>query len=67
MFKGPQNRVNLHLFSEGCPEVDRMLTFRNWLRADQSDRELYARTKRALAQQDWQIRAGLRGRQNRRH
>jgi GrpB-like predicted nucleotidyltransferase (UPF0157 family) len=53
MFKGPQNRVNLHVFSEGCPEVDRMLAFRNWLRANQSDRELYARTKRALAQQGW--------------
>jgi GrpB-like predicted nucleotidyltransferase (UPF0157 family) len=53
MFKGPHNRVNLHVFSEGCPEIDRMLTFRNRLRMNQADRELYARTKRALAQQDW--------------
>jgi GrpB-like predicted nucleotidyltransferase (UPF0157 family) len=53
MFKGPHNRVNLHVFSEGCPEIDRMLTFRNWLRMNQADRELYARTKRALAQQHW--------------
>jgi GrpB-like predicted nucleotidyltransferase (UPF0157 family) len=53
MFTGPQNRVNLHVFSEGCPEIDRMLTFRNWLRMNQADRELYARTKRGLAQQDW--------------
>ena len=53
MFRGPHNRVNLHVFSEGCPEIDRMLTFRNRLRMNQADRELYARTKRALAQQDW--------------
>ena len=53
MFKGRENRVNLHVFSEGCPEIDRMLTFRNWLRMNQADRELYARSKRALAQEDW--------------
>jgi GrpB-like predicted nucleotidyltransferase (UPF0157 family) len=53
MFKGAENRVNLHVFSEGCPEVDRMLTFRDWLRMNQADRELYARSKRTLARQDW--------------
>jgi GrpB-like predicted nucleotidyltransferase (UPF0157 family) len=53
MFKGPQNDVNLHVFSTGCPEIDRMLEFRDWLRSSKSDRELYARSKRGLAQQDW--------------
>jgi GrpB-like predicted nucleotidyltransferase (UPF0157 family) len=53
MFEGTENQVNLHVFSEGCPEVDRMLTFRNWLRMNQADRELYARSKQALARQDW--------------
>jgi GrpB-like predicted nucleotidyltransferase (UPF0157 family) len=53
MFKGPANRVNLHVFSVGCPEIDRMLVFRDWLRTNEGDRELYARSKRALAQQDW--------------
>src|SRR5262252_1826646 len=28
MFKGPENDVNLHVFSVGCPEVARMLAFR---------------------------------------
>jgi len=30
-----------------------MLDFRDWLRADDSDRELYERTKRDLAAHDW--------------
>jgi GrpB-like predicted nucleotidyltransferase (UPF0157 family) len=53
MFKGPETDVNLHVFSTGCPEIDRMLTFRDWLRTSTCDRELYARSKRALAQKDW--------------
>jgi len=53
MFRGPETDVNLHVFSEGCTEVDRMLDFRDWLRLNAEDRELYARTKQALAQHDW--------------
>jgi GrpB-like predicted nucleotidyltransferase (UPF0157 family) len=53
MFQCPENRVNLHVFSGGCPEIDRMLRFRDWLRANEADRELYAGVKRALAQQQW--------------
>lgn len=53
LFKSLENKVNLHVFSRGCPEVDRMLAFRDWLRANPNDRELYARTKRTLAQQPW--------------
>jgi GrpB-like predicted nucleotidyltransferase (UPF0157 family) len=53
MFKGAGNEVNLHVFSEGCPEIDRMLTFRDWLRTNEGDRELYALTKRSLGQQEW--------------
>jgi GrpB-like predicted nucleotidyltransferase (UPF0157 family) len=53
MFKGPENDVNLHVFPVGCPEVARMLAFRDWLRKNEADRELYARTKRTLAQQKW--------------
>jgi GrpB-like predicted nucleotidyltransferase (UPF0157 family) len=45
--------VNLHVFSAGSIEVERMLAFRDWLRSNASDRELYARSKRALAQRDW--------------
>jgi GrpB-like predicted nucleotidyltransferase (UPF0157 family) len=53
MFKGPDTDVNLHVFSAGCPEIDRMLQFRDWLRQHTADRDLYARTKRALAQENW--------------
>jgi GrpB-like predicted nucleotidyltransferase (UPF0157 family) len=53
LFKGPDTDVNLHVFSQGCPEGDRMLLFRDWLRANPEDRELYERTKRELAQRTW--------------
>lgn len=53
MFKGPDAEINLHAFSFGCPEIDRMLMFRDWLRSNATDRDLYARTKRALANQEW--------------
>jgi len=53
MFQGPKPEVNLHVFSADCPEIDRMLAFRDWLRINAEDRELYARSKRLLAQQNW--------------
>ncbi len=53
MFKGPDTDINLHVFSSGCPEIDRMLTFRDWLRSDAADRDLYANTKLDLARKDW--------------
>ncbi len=53
LFKGPQDSVNLHVFSEGCPEPGRMLAFRDWLRANPQDRALYERTKQSLAQHEW--------------
>jgi GrpB-like predicted nucleotidyltransferase (UPF0157 family) len=54
LLKGPDTNVNLHVFSRGCSEIERMLLFRDWLRAHESDRVLYERAKRKLAQQDWQ-------------
>ncbi len=53
VFKGPDTNVNLHVFSAGCEETDRMLLFRDWLRENTSDRERYAAAKRELAAQDW--------------
>ena len=53
LFKGPDTNVNVHTFSEGCEEVDRMLAFRDWLRTNDDDRELYLRTKRELAAREW--------------
>jgi GrpB-like predicted nucleotidyltransferase (UPF0157 family) len=53
MFKGPDTEINLHVFSPGSPEIERIMTFRDWLRTNPADCGLYARTKLALAQQDW--------------
>ncbi len=53
LFKGPDTNINLHVFSAGCPETDKMVLLRDWLRTNTSDRELYARTKRELAAKDW--------------
>jgi GrpB-like predicted nucleotidyltransferase (UPF0157 family) len=53
LFKGPDTNINLHAYSFGCPEIDKMLMFRDWLRSNDADRELYERTKRELAKQTW--------------
>jgi GrpB-like predicted nucleotidyltransferase (UPF0157 family) len=53
LFKGPVTNINLHVFSAGCLEIDRMLRFRDQLRSDDSDRELYSRTKQELAAWRW--------------
>lgn len=41
--------TNIHVFGPDSPELIRHIVFRNWLRADSTDRELYAETKRAAA------------------
>ncbi|HLG62059.1 MAG TPA: GrpB family protein [Ktedonosporobacter sp.] len=53
LFKGPDTAVNLHVFTQGCSEIDRMLLFRDWLRRNEADRQLYERTKKGLARQNW--------------
>jgi len=53
LLKGPDTNVNVHVFSPGCVETERMLLFREWVRANPADRELYERTKRELAAQEW--------------
>jgi GrpB-like predicted nucleotidyltransferase (UPF0157 family) len=53
LFKGPDTNINLHVFSAGCDEVERMLRFRDHLRQNAADRELYANVKRELAAHDW--------------
>ena len=53
MFKGPAADINLHVFSSGCPEINRILNFRDWLRSNATDRDLYERTKRDLAEKEW--------------
>lgn len=53
VFKGPDTDVNLHVFTDGCDEVARMIAFRDRLRGDAGDRVRYEATKRALAAQPW--------------
>jgi GrpB-like predicted nucleotidyltransferase (UPF0157 family) len=53
VFDGPDTVVNIHVFSEGCGEIDRLLRFRDHLRSSETDRLLYENTKRALAQRKW--------------
>ncbi|MCO7027575.1 GrpB family protein [Tetragenococcus halophilus] len=54
LFKGPDTDTNLHVFSEGALEINKMLRFRNWLRTNREDREKYAKVKRKLAQNTWE-------------
>jgi GrpB-like predicted nucleotidyltransferase (UPF0157 family) len=53
VLKGPDTNINLHVFSSGCVEIDRMLAFRDWLRTHINDRLLYEQTKRELASRPW--------------
>jgi GrpB-like predicted nucleotidyltransferase (UPF0157 family) len=55
VFNGPDTDVNLHVLSVGCEEIDKILLFRDWLRAQPEDRALYERTKRALVEREWQF------------
>jgi GrpB-like predicted nucleotidyltransferase (UPF0157 family) len=53
VLQGADPSVNLHVHPPGSPEIPRILRFRDRLRADPADRELYERTKRSLAGRDW--------------
>ncbi len=53
LFKGPDTDINMHVFSKGTPEVERMICFRDWLRSNQNDRNKYADVKRSLAKRNW--------------
>jgi GrpB-like predicted nucleotidyltransferase (UPF0157 family) len=45
--------VQVHVFAAGSTEIDRMVAFRDHLRRDAGDRDLYLRTKRDLASRTW--------------
>lgn len=55
LLKGPDQDINLHVYSSGCPEIDRYLVFRDWLRSNKVDRLLYENTKKELAKTDWKF------------
>ena len=54
LFTGPDTTINLHVFTVGAAEIDRMLLFRDWLRANDADRDAYLQVKRDLARRPWQ-------------
>jgi len=53
LFKTAPITGNLHVFAADCPEIERMLAFRDHLRRDRKDRRLYEATKHALAARIW--------------
>jgi GrpB-like predicted nucleotidyltransferase (UPF0157 family) len=53
LFRSPRIETNIHVFSDDCDEIDRMLLFRDWLRTHPDDRALYEQTKRTLAAKTW--------------
>ncbi|MGR7026389.1 GrpB family protein [Geodermatophilus sp. URMC 62] len=53
LLKGPDTDVNVHVFGAGAAEVQRMVRFRDRLRADDAARDRCARTKRELARRAW--------------
>ena len=54
LFRGPDTEINLHVFADGCPEIARMLAFRDRLRTQDDERERYEAAKRDLAARDWE-------------
>lgn len=53
LFRTHEADVNVHVFTDGEPEIGRMLAFRDRLRSSDEDRALYERTKRELAARTW--------------
>ena len=53
MLRTPERDVHVHIYSAGCPEIQRTLTFRDRLRLSIDDRRRYEQTKRELAAREW--------------
>ncbi len=53
MLRTPARDVHLHVYEPGHPAIQDYRDLRDWLTVDGPDRELYAMTKRRLAQQSW--------------
>jgi GrpB-like predicted nucleotidyltransferase (UPF0157 family) len=53
MFADGERTTQVHVLSDGNAEIERVLIFRDRLRTNQADRELYERTKRELASKEW--------------
>lgn len=53
MLRTPEKTVHVHVYSGGCPEIERNLIFRDHLRRNGDDRRRYEETKRTLATRVW--------------
>jgi GrpB-like predicted nucleotidyltransferase (UPF0157 family) len=53
MFRTPEKDVHVHIYSAGCPEIQRTLVFRDRLRRNIDDRRRYEQAKRELAAKEW--------------
>lgn len=53
MFRTIDRDVHVHIYSAGCVEIKRTLTFRDRLRRSDRDRARYEKMKRDLAKRDW--------------
>jgi len=53
MFRSPEEDAHVHIYSAGCAEIERNLSFRDRLRTNVQDRQRYEEKKRALARLDW--------------
>ena len=53
LFRTPTLDAHVHVYQSGAEEIAAYLRLRSRLRVSASDRELYASTKRRLAQQRW--------------
>lgn len=54
VFKGSDINLNVHVFSKGDDEIERMLLFRDYLRNNPREQKIYADTKRKLAVKQWE-------------
>lgn len=53
MFRTPERDVHIHIFPPSSGEIERHLLFRDFLRANPSACEQYARLKRDLSRREW--------------
>ena len=53
MVRTPARDVHVHIHQVGDQEAQDLLLFRDHLRLQPEDRDLYERTKRTLIDQDW--------------
>ncbi len=53
MFRTPARDVHVHVWRRGGDDERRQLLFRDWLRGNAPDRNLYEQTKRELARRPW--------------